>query len=186
MNCQDFQDRLSEFTDGTLTPTEREAFCQHRDACESCHEELSLFQDALAAVDGAFPELEPSPMFVAKVWDRIRQEPAPRPGWRESLAALLRWRPSTKLTLAFASLVLVVSGFFVVPAVDNYQRSQVMVDVAVSELVPDARLTQADVLPAVPDPELAAVMFDDDPDLPDMELLGNPRLEDTDQILESL
>lgn len=186
MNCQKFQDALSEYTDGTLEPAEREAFCQHRDTCASCREELSLFEGALAALDEGFPELEPSPLFSAKVWERIRQEPPARPGWRETLAALLGWRPSTKLTMAFASMVLVVSGFFLVPAVQRYQQGQQMVEVQISELVPETRLTEVQVMPAIADIELASLMFEEGDFFPDLQQLGNPQMEETDRILESL
>lgn len=186
MNCQDFQDSLSEWTDGTLEPARCEAFCQHQDACESCREELALFESAMAAVDDAFPELEPSPLFAAKFWERIREEPAPRPGWRETLAALLRWRPDRRVALAFATFALVFGGLFAVPAVRDYREGQEIVEVAVSDVVPETRLTQVEVMPSVPDIELAALMLDDDSLLPDMQQLGNPGGEDPDWFLESL
>lgn len=186
MNCQDFQDRLSEYVDGTLAPDDREAFCSHRDGCEGCREELSLFESALAAVDDAFPELEPSPLFVAQVWERIRQEPPAPAGWRQVLAGWLRWSPSRQLSLALASLVLVLTGLLAVPAVRQYQQNHETVEVAVSEIIPDARLTHVELMPAVPDPELVAILLDEEPDLPDLRLLGNPDMEGTDKILESL
>lgn len=175
MNCQDFQDRLSEFTDGTLEPAERQAFCAHRDSCEACREELSLFESALSAMDSAWPELEPSPTFVAQVWERIRQEPAPKPGWREVLAGF--FRPQVTLALASMVVVLALVGY---PALRDYNQGQRLVEVTYSEVLPDTRLTGGDILPAVPDPELLALVEEEEVALPDLSGLGNPGPEEDD------
>ncbi len=173
MNCQEFQDHLSEFTDGTLGPAERQAFCAHRDSCEACREELSLFESALSAVDSAWPDLEPSPTFVAQVWERIRQEPAPKPGWREVLAGF--FRPQVTLALASMVVVLALVGY---PALRDYNQGQQIVDVAYSEVLPETRLTEVDMLPAVPDPELLALVEEVEVTLPDLSGLGEPSHEE--------
>lgn len=177
MNCQEFQDRLSEFTDGTLEPAERQAFCDHRDVCESCREELSLFESAMSAVDSAWSELEPSPTFVAQVWERIRQEPAPKPGWREVLARF--FRPQVTLALASMVVVLALVGY---PALRDYNQGQELVEVAYSEVLPDTRMTEVNMLPAVPDPELLALIEEDEISLPEFSGLdeSGPKEDDLD------
>jgi hypothetical protein len=58
MKCEDFQDRITDYLDGTLPPGEASAFGAHRLGCSECRELVDAIGLTLEAVQ-QLPEVEP-------------------------------------------------------------------------------------------------------------------------------
>jgi hypothetical protein len=71
-----FQDRLSEYLDGTLDPAERSAVAVHLEACRACAETLDALSAVAARARGLGP-IEPETDLWAGIAARIGGEAAP-------------------------------------------------------------------------------------------------------------
>ena len=67
MNCSEIQERLSEFHDGELPPSEAAHFAAHVADCSSCAEELASFEQ----LSGLSRRLT-DPAVSAEMWDELR------------------------------------------------------------------------------------------------------------------
>lgn len=76
-SCKSIQERLPAYSEDDLSAAEREAVDCHLGECEECRRELDLLIRAWDTLDLLGEELEPSALFRARVWERIRQEPPP-------------------------------------------------------------------------------------------------------------
>ena len=87
MRCSSFNDSLDAYVEGTLSPSARERFERHADACPACAALLAEYRviDALLL---APRKLEPAPNFTFAVMAEVRSLPPPRPH-RTSLLAIL-------------------------------------------------------------------------------------------------
>ncbi|MEW6282196.1 MAG: zf-HC2 domain-containing protein [Candidatus Eremiobacterota bacterium] len=183
MKCQEYQERVCEFLDGALAPAEAAAFEAHTAACPECRQELEMMRQTLDSLD-AWPELEPGPTFVARVWERIREEPVRQPSLWE---LVVHWMAGHRSMMSLATLVVLLGAALVLvpPVLQGRQE----VEVAYSEILPaDSALGQVEVLPEVPDLELALLDWDatDDPSLPGVGEMNDPLLDQAEQILETL
>ena len=104
MNCQDYEDQLGDYIDGTLAATLRAEVEAHLHACAPCRLVVEDFQ-AIRAMTRELEPLTPSP----RVWQAIAAATAgpPHPRWwsRPSFAA---WQPA----LASAMAVVVGTGLW--------------------------------------------------------------------------
>jgi hypothetical protein len=67
MTCERFEELLSAYLEGELSGEERLEMDGHLTVCSSCAEFLSLFRETQGALAG-FPELEPGPALMAKLY----------------------------------------------------------------------------------------------------------------------
>jgi hypothetical protein len=68
MTCERFEELLSAYLEGELSGQEKREMDGHIAACSSCAELLSLFRETQGALAG-FPELEPGPALMAKLYE---------------------------------------------------------------------------------------------------------------------
>ena len=67
MTCQRIEELLSAYLEGGLAETERAEMESHLAACPACAELAALMKETMAAA-AAFPEVEPSPELVARLY----------------------------------------------------------------------------------------------------------------------
>lgn len=92
---------MSERLDGLLGEQAEQALEAHLQGCASCRQEWTDLEVSWRLL-GQLPELEPGPLFRARVWEKIRQQPQASPaiwnwkGWLVPALALgfllLGWR----------------------------------------------------------------------------------------------
>ena len=104
MNCQKFEDLLSAYLEGELTPEDRHSFNVHLAACPSCASLLAAFRDTREALDG-FPELEPSPVLIEK----LSTFPRKKRFFRPVIELLLR--PALQPVYAASTVLLIALSF---------------------------------------------------------------------------
>lgn len=105
--CEQFEELLFE-PEEDLSEVDRERLSSHLSACEKCNEERDLFLESWSALGQFEPELDPSPLIRAKVWEQIREEEKqPAPLIQESTVVSVK---SQLMKLAVASIALLL-GF---------------------------------------------------------------------------
>jgi hypothetical protein len=127
MDCRTVHDQLSAYLDHDL-PLQTRLLCdQHLEACPRCRHELAQLHTMTAWVRD-FPLIEPSPMFLQHVRERVARLPnrSPLPFFRRLVGALP--------LQAAAALVVVVSAVLVWQMTPRSWRGQV------HEVEPPARL----------------------------------------------
>jgi anti-sigma factor RsiW len=104
MNCQDYEDRLGDYVDGTLDAASRARVESHLDACVACRAVVSDFT-AIHAISRALEPLAPGP----EVWQKIAAATAgsQRRSWW-SIAPFGGWHP----VLASAMAVMLAAGLW--------------------------------------------------------------------------
>ncbi len=83
MNCDQAQERASEYLEGLLDPGDYQSVQDHLSRCARCHAEVEALSRTIRAVTN-LPPLEPPPGFSQKVMAHIREK-AERPGIWERL-----------------------------------------------------------------------------------------------------
>lgn len=76
MKCAQAQEWMSERLDGALEPARLTRLEDHLSGCPNCQKEWSELAASWEML-GQLPELEPSPLFKAQVWEKIRLAPPP-------------------------------------------------------------------------------------------------------------
>ena len=104
MNCQDYDDRLGDYVDGTLDATSRASVAAHLDACVRCRAVVSDFA-AIHAMSRALEPLTPGP----QVWQKIAAATSGsgRRSWW-AVAPFTGWQP----VLASAMAVMLAAGLW--------------------------------------------------------------------------
>lgn len=100
MKCTQAQEWFSEKLDGALDPARAAQLEGHLMDCADCQSEWAALSQSWELL-GSLPEISPSPLFRAQVWEKIRQEPTPAPVW-----SLKRWLSGLGLSLAGLMLCL--------------------------------------------------------------------------------
>jgi len=77
MECQQIQERLSAYLEGSLPPAEKALIEQHLKPCQRCQEALADLRKTIEVVQG-LPEVEPPAWLTQRVMARVRSEAAPR------------------------------------------------------------------------------------------------------------
>lgn len=98
MKCAQAQEWMSEKLDQALQSDRSAQLDQHLHDCPQCREEWAALRESWELL-GTLPELEPSPLFRAQVWEKIRNEKEPAAAW-----SLKRWLSGLGLTLAGVAL----------------------------------------------------------------------------------
>ncbi len=94
----------------SLSPEHRRELSQHLKQCPECQEERDLFLESWEALDTLEPELEPSPLLRAQVWEKIREngytKESPNPFGPFWLKVRPWKRPLLQMTAAAAALLI--------------------------------------------------------------------------------
>ncbi len=113
MNCDQVQERASEYLEGVLDPGDYRAVQDHLSGCARCHDEVEALSRTIRAVTN-LPPLEPPPGFSRRVMAHVREK-AERPSIWGRLFLPLR----IKIPIHVVTL-LIVSGL----ALYLYQANQ--------------------------------------------------------------
>ncbi|MBN2265163.1 MAG: zf-HC2 domain-containing protein [Candidatus Aminicenantes bacterium] len=105
MTCERFEELLSAYLEGGLTAAERAEMDAHLAACPGCAELAGLVNEAMAA-GPAFPEAEPSPALLA----RLYAIPEERAAKKRLFRPVFDWLTRPALQPVYAAL----TGVFVV------------------------------------------------------------------------
>ncbi|MBS2034292.1 zf-HC2 domain-containing protein [bacterium] len=94
MKCNQAQEWMSEKLDHALDAQRDLQLERHLHDCAQCQSEWIALSQSWELL-GSLPELSPSPLFRAQVWEKIRHDQAPAPLW-----SLKRWLSGLGLSLA--------------------------------------------------------------------------------------
>ena len=103
MKCAQAQEWLSEKLDDSLDGARSTQLNSHLHDCAACRQEWEALRESWQLL-GTLPELEPSTLFRAQVWEKIRHDKAPA-GW-----SFKRWLAGLSLSLASLALCLNLSA----------------------------------------------------------------------------
>ncbi|UCD71426.1 MAG: DUF2275 domain-containing protein [Syntrophobacterales bacterium] len=73
MECSDIQEKLSDYSEGTISPEEKLLIDKHLKVCQQCNESLTDLKKAIEYVHG-LEEIEPPPWLTQRVMARVRSE----------------------------------------------------------------------------------------------------------------
>jgi len=117
MNCQRIEELLSAYLEGDLSPEDKREVEAHLEACSSCSELLSALRETQEALAG-FPELEPSPALMVKLY----AIPERKSFFKQTFAFLLR--PDLQpVFAAFSTLFIALSFVFFLPQGRGIQKA---------------------------------------------------------------
>jgi hypothetical protein len=104
---------LQRFADGELWCRRRSRIADHVHTCEACAREIRQLHTIGELVSGAVRK-ETEGHDLAGLWDRVREgiRPAPVGQSRGQMILALLWKPATRV--AYAALVVLLGGFFLV------------------------------------------------------------------------
>lgn len=108
MKCEQMQEWMSERLDGELDDQRTHILETHLKTCSDCEQEWQLLEASWEAI-GDLPELEPSPLFRAQVWEKLRHEPAREGSW-------VWWRRLLLPLVATAACMTLAVGLFRAPS----------------------------------------------------------------------
>ncbi|HXC37210.1 MAG TPA: zf-HC2 domain-containing protein [Candidatus Acidoferrales bacterium] len=146
MNCRQFQDKLFEYVDGTLSASELAAAQRHLSGCSACRKPVQEEQQRAQALSTRLRQSSESLTLRLEILRNILSESrAPRPAATESLAGL--WMRRLRLAAVPVSLLLIFAGVLAVhfsgtrtsgpvathpsaPAPENYQRPEVSIEIS--------------------------------------------------------
>jgi hypothetical protein len=91
MTCADFEVLLCDYVDGTLDPSSKLAFEEHRSSCKAC---ASLAQDVTGTLSflERVEQVEPPSELLTRIAFSIPREEVKAKGWRGWFGSLLRGR----------------------------------------------------------------------------------------------
>ncbi|MBX3171294.1 MAG: zf-HC2 domain-containing protein [Candidatus Eremiobacteraeota bacterium] len=99
MKCTQAQEWMSEKLDQALDRQRADRLDEHFQDCSQCRQEWQALRESWELL-GILPELEPSPLFRARVWEKIRHDQK-APAWN-----FKRWLGGLGLSLAGLALCL--------------------------------------------------------------------------------
>ena len=105
MNCQRCEERMSDYLEGALSASEREAVDLHLQSCTGCSELLAGMREVLAW-GRRFPVYEPPSWLPARIVANTPRRA--RESWTDTIGTLWKWivDPRTAMGLFTATLVL--------------------------------------------------------------------------------
>lgn len=109
LNCLEFEERLSDFEEGTLAPEHADAMRQHARACATCAELLAAVRQTAVWL-AELPQLEMPPQLVPAILERTMGRRRQQVTWRatlESLGALV-WQPRVAMSFGMALFAVAV------------------------------------------------------------------------------
>jgi len=117
MTCERFEELLSAYLEGALSAGEKAEMDAHLAACASCAELYAIFRETQAALAG-FPEAEPGPELMARLYAIPERKPFFKPVFRFLL------RPDLQpVFAAFSALFIALSFVFFVPQGRGIQKA---------------------------------------------------------------
>jgi anti-sigma factor RsiW len=117
MTCERFEELLSAYLEGEVSPEEKREMDAHLAACSACAELLTVFRETQEALRG-FPELEPGPALM----DRLYAIPEKKRLFRPVFDFLLR--PSLQpVFAALSALFIAISFVFFLPQGRGIQKA---------------------------------------------------------------
>jgi anti-sigma factor RsiW len=108
MTCERFEELLSAYLEGGLAAGERSEMDAHLSGCPACAELAGLVRETLAAA-AAFPEAEPSPALMARLYAVPEEKTAKRRLFRPIFEGLAR--PALQPVYAALTGVFIVLSF---------------------------------------------------------------------------
>ncbi len=105
MTCERIEELLSAYLEGELAAAERAEVEGHLSACADCAELAALMREEIAAA-AAFPEVEPSPELMARLYD----VPGAKREKKRFLRPVFDWLARPALQPVYAAL----TGLFIV------------------------------------------------------------------------
>ncbi len=108
MTCQRIEELLSAYLEGELAAAERAEVEGHLAGCRECAELAALMREEMAATAG-FPEVEPSPALLARLYAIPGTRPEKKPLFRPVFDWLVR--PALQPVYAGATGLLIVLTF---------------------------------------------------------------------------
>lgn len=122
MRCRSIQKRLSAYQDGEIAGKDRERIAAHLEGCPACRSafaELNILWQSLEKI----PEIEASPGFETRLFERIDAACEPRLRWRFPWVYRAYRAPAMAAVVLLAGIVLggylgttLVSDFSAAPA----------------------------------------------------------------------
>jgi len=109
MNCQHYEDRLSDYLEAALNAADRELFDRHLQACAACRDLLAGMSEVIQW-GRSFPVHAPPPWLADRI---VANTPRViRERWIDTLAAAGRWiiAPRTAMAVFTATLMLAWMG----------------------------------------------------------------------------
>src|SRR5690348_5626249 len=109
LNCLEFEERLSDFEEGTLAPEHADAMRQHARARAACAELLAAVRQTAVWL-AELPQLEMPPQLVPAILERTMGRRRQQVTWRatlESLGALV-WQPRVAMSFGMALFAVAV------------------------------------------------------------------------------
>lgn len=141
MKCEQMQEWMSERLDNELEDARLRVLDKHIEACADCCEEWQLLQASWEAL-GDMPELEPSPLFRAQVWEKLRHEPAREGSWAW-------WRRLVLPLMATAACMTLAVGLWRTPS----PRAEAPVAAVEMQEIPELALqdwdTEVELMPDI-------------------------------------
>lgn len=110
MTCERIEELLSAYLEDELAPAEKAEVAAHLAACPACAEFAGLMKEALEATAG-FPDLEPSPALVARLYG-IPEKAGSRKSFLRTVFEGLT-RPALQPVYAAATAILIVLSFVI-------------------------------------------------------------------------
>jgi hypothetical protein len=109
MSCEDFERKLAEYQEGTLSPEEKSLVEAHLGTCGKCSSVLADLEKAVDLLKD-LPEVEPPPWFTQKIMAQVREESERKGGLRKKLFYPFHVKIPIE---AFATLLVVVIGVYI-------------------------------------------------------------------------
>jgi anti-sigma factor RsiW len=81
MRCHRIQKRLATYQDGEVGGKERERIAAHLEGCPACRSAYAELEQAWQSLE-KIPEIQASPGFERRLFERINAVPEPRSRWR--------------------------------------------------------------------------------------------------------
>jgi anti-sigma factor RsiW len=117
MNCERIEELLSSYLERDLSPEDKREVEAHLEICPSCAELLAALRETQEALAG-FPELEPSPALMVKLY----AIPEKKRFFKQAFDFLLR--PSLQpVFAAFSTLFIALSFVFFLPQGRGIQKA---------------------------------------------------------------
>jgi anti-sigma factor RsiW len=110
-NCAFTEERLSDYLDGALSPTEADAFSTHAAGCADCSQTVAMVSGVVNQMRN-MEMIEEPPHLVAKILDATLGPRAQKEGWRRWFDWVpMLWQPRFAMGLATVAALLVVISY---------------------------------------------------------------------------
>ena len=142
MECNDIQEKLSAYIEGTISSEEKALIDEHLKACQKCNESLADLKKTLEYVQN-LEEIEPPPWLTQKVMARVRSETELKRGIFQRLFFPLH----IKLPIeAVAGILIAITTIYIFKTI---QPEMKLAKAPFEEVRPRAILEEKEKIPAI-------------------------------------